>query len=125
MVIGPDRPLWVNTPSGPVRNPDLSDEEFAQALADIRAEFVEQLWQAAHDYEYANINGTAVGMLTIGVLKGLPISQAITVWDQSIWSLYYARKSLVTHEFDPALYDFSICGQMPYSIPELLKEVLG
>lgn len=87
--------------------------------------YTDSLWNAAHDYEYAQINGTAVGMLALGVLARRPKSLAIQSWIISIWTLYYEKKSMITSTPDESLYDFSSCGPMPYSIPELMAEVLG
>jgi hypothetical protein len=81
------------------------------------------LWQAAHDYEYASINGVAIGMLTLGVIQGLPKSLAVKAWTQALWNLYYERKALIVVVLDADLLDFSIVGNMPYSIPELMAEL--
>lgn len=87
--------------------------------------YTDNLWNAAHDYEYAQISGTAVGILALGVLAGRPKSLAIQSWIIGIWTLYYEKKSMITSTPDESLYDFSSCGPMPYSIPELMAEVLG
>lgn len=85
---------------------------------------VDLLWQAADKYQSASINGVVIGLLTIGVLNGLPKAVAIKQWCNTIWNtLYYPRKLLVTDVYDPTLYDFSSAGDMPYSIPELDAEV--
>lgn len=118
-------PLWIDHGDGPVRNPDLSDDEFNAGLAQRRIENVSALWQSAHDYEFAQISGTAVGLLAAGVQKGGPVALAIQAWCFSIWTLYYQRKPRVTHEWDAALLDFSSCGEIPHSIPDLMAEVLG
>lgn len=115
--------LWIDNGSGPVRNPYLSDAAFQDGLDKLKADNVAALWQAAHDFEYAEINGTGVGLLVIGVQRSLPKSLAIMAWDQSIWNLYYQRKPLVTHQWDGSLMDFSSCGPMPHTIPELMAEV--
>ena len=83
----------------------------------------ESLWQAAHDYEYANINGVGIGLLVIGVLQQKPISMAIKAWSSAIWALYYERKELITATMDDALLDYSSVGFMPFSIPELQIEI--
>ena len=81
------------------------------------------LWQAAHDYEYASINGSAIGIVTIGVLQGKPKCLACTAWMQSVWQQYYLRKPQVGITPQSELLDFSICGEMPHSVPELMAEV--
>ena len=117
--------LWVDDGNGPIRNPELSDEVFAEGLATVRDLNVASLWQAAHDYEYQQISGTATGLLAIGVLKQRPVALAIQNWVLSIWNLYYQRKASVTELSDPTLCDFSVCGPMPHSIPELMSDVLN
>lgn len=120
-----NKPLWIDNGTGPVRNPDLTQEEFDAALIELTNTNTMALWQAAHDYEYAQISGSATGLLTLGVLQSKPKSAAIMTWIQSIWTLYYSRKPTVTHEWNAALLDFSSCGTIPYSIPELMAEVLS
>jgi len=115
--------LWVDHGEGPVQNPDLTQDEFNAGLATLAAQNVQALWQAATDYEVSQISGSAIGMLAIGVLKGLPKSLAVEAWIQSIWSLYYTRKSQVTYQWDATLLDFSSCGQMPNTVPELMAEL--
>lgn len=119
--------LWIDNGDGkgPIRNPDISDADFNAGLANLQNQNIAILWQTAHDYEYAQINGTGVGLLAVGVLKGGPLALAIQNWCNSIWNLYYTRKPLVTYNWDPTLVDFSSCGDMPGSIPDLMAEVLG
>lgn len=88
------------------------------------AQKISTLWQAAHDYEYQRISGAAFALLTLGVLQGKPKCIAIQGWISSIWMLYYQRKALITVDSVDNL-DFSICGPMPHSIPELMQEVGG
>lgn len=95
---------------------DLSPEELAQAEANR----IESLWQAAHKKEFDSINGSAVGMVTLGLLAGKPKCQAVQAWIQSIWNLYYERKASGSTDTD-----YSVCGEMPHSVPELMAEVLG
>jgi len=120
-------PLWIDNGDGegPVRNPELTDAEFEAELMDAQASNVAALWQSAYDYEFAQISGTAVGLLAAGVQKGGPVALAIQAWCFSIWNLYYQRKPQVTHEWNAALLDFSSCGEIPHSIPDLMAEVLG
>jgi hypothetical protein len=115
--------LWINNGSGPVRNPELSDEEFDSGLEALKQSNLNSLWQAAHDYEYAEISGSAVGLLVLGVLQSKPRCAAVQNWISSIWTLYYARKSIITYEWDQTLYDFSSCGPIPYTCPELMEEL--
>jgi hypothetical protein len=121
-MVGPERPLWVNTEAGPVRNPDLTDEEFTTSLDVIRAQNLDALWCAARDYQEASISGAAIGLLTISVLRGLPKAVAVQNWITSVWGLYYQRKPLITHEWSGDLMDFNPCGPMPFTVPELMAE---
>ena len=52
---------------------------------------IEGLWQAAHDYEFASVNGSGVGLVTMGVLQGLPKALSVQLWVKSIWEEYYLR----------------------------------
>lgn len=83
-----------------------------------------ELWQAAHDYEYAQISGSAVGLIAVGVMLGKPKCAAVQEWIKTIWGLYYQRKATVTPFFKPSL-DFSSCGNIPASVPELMAELYG
>ena len=113
----------MDTGSGPVQNPLLTQEEFEQILSDMQRKNIEILWQAAHAYEYEQSSGSAVGLLVLGVLQKKPKSVAIQGWIQSIWNLYYSRKPTVTHLYDPTLLDFSSCGPIPHTVPELMQEL--
>lgn len=117
--------LYVVVDGKRVQNPALSVEEFQNEIEDRKQHYISQLWDAAHAYEFAEINGTGTGLLTLGVLKGLPKSMAVQAWVTSIWDLYYKRKAAMTHEPDPKAFDFSVCGAMPYTIPELMEEALS
>lgn len=115
--------LWVDHGEGPVQNPALTQEEFEAGIAQAKADNIAALWEAAHQWEYADINGGGIGMLTLGVIQGKPKALAAQAWIQSIWALYYQRKPLVTHVVDPSLLDFSSVGRCPHTIPELLAEL--
>lgn len=85
---------------------------------------IEMLWQSATTYQEKYISGAALSLLVIGVLQSKPISLAIMGWIQAIWnSHYYPQKELVDENYNG--YDFSVCGPMPYTVPELSTEVLG
>ena len=84
---------------------------------------IKGLWQAAHDYEYEEISGTAIGLLVLGVIQNKPKALAVQAWSKSIWTLYYIRKAAVTEIYDPSLLNFSSCGKIPHSIPELMAEL--
>ena len=79
---------------------------------------IEGLWQAAHDYEFASVNGSGVGLVTMGVLQGLPKALSVQLWVKSIWAEYYLRKANGSQNLD-----FSVVGNCPHSIPELMSEL--
>ena len=95
-------------------------EQPAPDPAVAEAQRVAALWQSAYEYEFAQISGIAVGVLTIGVIQQKPKSLAISAWSKSIWDEYYTRK-----DNGSADVDFSFAGPIPYSVPELMTEVLG
>lgn len=121
----PQKSLWIDNSdgTGSHRNPDITDAEFEAGIAAMKASNLEALWQKATDYQSGFISDAAFGLVTKGSIKGLPKSLAVEAWINSIWSLYYERKPLVTHEWDATLYDFSTLGPMPHSVPALMEEV--
>ena len=84
---------------------------------------VTELWQSAHEYESQYVTGVAIGLLTIGSLKGSPKAMAIQGWVKSLWTLYYQRKANVGVVLDPALLDFSSVGSPPFSMLQLQIEL--
>lgn len=76
------------------------------------------LWQAAHDYEFAQVSGSAIGLLAMGVMRSLPKCLAVQAWIKSIWTLYYSRKFGTSTDTD-----FSSVGAVPHSVPELMTEL--
>lgn len=120
--------IWVDTlildnGTGPVRNPELTDEEFTEIKQSAIKENKTILRQTAYNYVDKGVNGTMPGLIAVGLLKGLPRSIAIQQWIFKVWDLYYERKKQVTEIYNPDLYDFSICGPLPYSAEELKEEV--
>ncbi len=129
---------WERTPSGSALthghqimaiDPAMTDEYLlsviedmdpasASSLAAAESTRIAMLWQAAHDYEFAQVSGSAIGLLAMGVMQGLPKCLAVQAWIKSIWTLYYTRKAM-----GEASTDFSSCGMCPYSVPELMAEL--
>ena len=107
---------WVPYVS-PVVVPSES-EIINQTNMNIRA-----LWQSAHDYEYEQISGSAIGLLAIGIIQAKPKCLAVEAWIQSIWTLYYQRKAVMTNVLPAGSLDFSSCGLMPYTVPEIMIEM--
>ena len=104
--------------------PEEEQEYLAYAIPKQTADNLEALWQAATKYQESFISGAAIGLLTLGVMQNKPKSLAVMSWINSIWNEhYYTQKELVTHDY--AGYDFSVCGPIPYSVPEITEEVLG
>lgn len=117
------KPLWIDSGLGPVLNPELEGDELIQAQEEERERYLGILWQAATSYESSRISGSAPSLVALGCIQGKPKCLAVRSWVQSIWALYYSRKPLVTYSWDNSLIDFSQCGEIPYSIQELMEEV--
>lgn len=124
MAYDPNVPLWTDDGTGPVRNPDLAEADFQDGLAQLQAQNLDALWAAATAYQESQISGAAYGLVTLGVMKDLPKSQAVMAWINSVWALYYSNKPQVGPSWNAALYDFSACGPMPFSVPQLMAEVM-
>lgn len=90
----------------------------AEDLAQIEASRIASLWQAAHDYEFAQVSGSAIGLLAIGVMQQLPKCTAVQNWIKGIWTVYYTRKAGTSTDTD-----FSVAGTCPHSVPELMAEL--
>lgn len=104
---------------------DLTGEELAAGLtmkaedeARSEAARINSIWQAARDYEYAEISGSAVGLLTMGVMQGKPKCIAVQNWIHGIWAEYYTRKAGTSTDTD-----YSVCGTIPHTVPELMEEL--
>lgn len=125
MVANIPTPLWVDhgDGNGQIRNPDVSDDAFAAGLVALTEQNIDLLWNAATNYQEAQISGAAVGLVTMGVMQQKPKSLAVMGWINSIWSLYYTRKPQIAYHWDDAMYDFSSCGPMPCTVPDLMAEV--
>ena len=76
------------------------------------------LWQAAHDYEYAQVSGSAIGLLAMGAMQQKPHCIAVMGWIQSIWTEYYTRKAAASTDCD-----YGNCGVCPFTVPELMVEL--
>jgi hypothetical protein len=107
--------VWRQTWS--VVDMDAAEREAVAALQDQRR--IAALWQAAHDYEVAQISGSAIGLLTLGVLQSKPKCQAVQAWIKTIWTMYYERKASGSTDVN-----FSAAGPIPHTIPELMDELL-
>ncbi len=89
-----------------------------EELAAIEVARVAALWQSAHDYETAQVSGSAIGLLAIGVIQSKPKCVAVQAWIKSIWSTYYERKGNGSTDFS-----FTVAGDCPYSVPDLMMEL--
>ena len=76
------------------------------------------LWNAAHMVEYNAISGSAIGLVTIGILQQKPKCQAVQAWIQTLWTEYYTRKASGSTD-----YDFSAFANCPHTVPELMQEL--
>jgi len=97
---------------------DITDEINAKELQ----RKYDYLWKAANDFQSGQISGAAIGLLTIGVLAQKPKCTAVQAWIKSVWVEYYTRKAGVDLQNNVNL-DFSVCGNIPYTVPELMEEV--
>lgn len=97
---------------------DITDEMNAK---DLQRKY-DYLWKAANDFQSGQISGAAIGLLTIGVLAQKPKCTAVQAWIKSVWVEYYTRKAGVSLQNNVNL-DFSICGNIPHTVPELMEEV--
>lgn len=102
---------------------EKTPEMIEQYHQEIIAQKVARLWNAAYSYEFAQISGSAVGMLTALVLNGNVKGIAVQTWIRSIWNTYYERKAAQEVDWqsqqNESFYD---CGNIPHSIPELIAE---
>ena len=95
-----------------------SQEQLDELAAQKEAQRIASLWQAAHDYEYAQVSGSAIGLLAMGVMQGKPKCTAVQNWIKSIWDAYYVRKANGSTDTD-----YSFAGACPYTVPELMAEL--
>jgi hypothetical protein len=104
--------------------------EYTVEIVDITAEVnakelqrkYDYLWKAANDFQSGQISGAAIGLLTIGVLMSKPKCADVQAWIKTVWVEYYTRKAMLTLESELNL-DFSVCGMIPFTVPELMEEV--
>jgi len=102
-----------------------SEAEIMAAFPAILDDKKNRLWSAASAWERRNISGVALSLLTLGVARGLPKALAIANWSNALWNgTYYPRKAAIRFDTEPDC-DFSGCGDMPHSVPELSAEVWG
>jgi hypothetical protein len=97
---------------------DKTAESLAAEAASRETIRIASLWQAAHDKEYEAISGSAIGLIAMGVLQGKPKCAAVQNWIKALWSEYYARKASGSDNLD-----FSIAGECPHTVPELMSEL--
>lgn len=96
----------------------LPELQITANAAQDEAARIQSLWQAAHDYEYSQVSGSAIGLLAIGVMQGFPKCLAVQAWIKSIWTIYYTRKAGTSTDTD-----YSSAGLVPHSVPELMVEL--
>ena len=102
--------------------PEEEQEYLAWYIPYTISQNLQQLWEDATAYQESFISGAAIGLLTIGVMQQKPKSLAIMNWIQDIWNNhYYVQKLLVDASYER--YNFSACGECPYSVPELIEEL--
>jgi len=99
---------------------DYDSDATAAEIVEEEARRANMLWQSAHDMETAAISGSAIGLVTIGIILNKPKAQAVHLWVQSIWDEYYMRKASGSYDTD-----FTVMGACPHTVPELLGEANG
>ena len=122
-VIDPVRPddnlfTSVENPDGSWTATPRTVDDLAERFAVSEVARIAGLWQAAHDYEYAQISGSAIGLVTLGVIQATPKCLAVQSWIKSIWTAYYLRK-----ESGSTDANFEMAGPCPHSVPELMAEL--
>lgn len=114
--------VWTNPlPPPPPTAAEIASQEtavVAERFAVSEVARIAGLWQAAHDYEYAQISGSAIGLVTLGVIQATPKCLAVQSWIKSIWTAYYLRK-----ESGSTDANFEMAGPCPHSVPELMAEL--
>lgn len=109
--------LWEDYAGLPADDPTI-----LPMLTRYRESLVAPLWLAANNWQEQYISGLAGGLLTLGVLQGKPKALAIMAWSGALWDEYYRRKAVVMAG-GIADDDFTSCGEMPFSVPELREEL--
>lgn len=79
---------------------------------------IDSLWKAATTYEQQAISGSAIGLITLGVIQAKPKALAVQSWIQAIWTEYYARKASGSNDTN-----YTIIGECPHTVPELMVEL--
>lgn len=118
--VRPDASLFevIEGPDGSITSTPYS-QEYLDAVKELQRPGREAtLWQAAHNYEFAQISGSAIGLLAMGVMTGKPKCIAVQNWIKGIWTTYYTRKATGSTD-----YDFSVAGLCPHTVPELMEEL--
>lgn len=103
----------------------LSEQELRECAVRKQARMqadIADLWACADAYQSGYISGVAVGLLTMGVMRGMPKALAVQAWSAAVWDAYYTRKAAVLAGAQADL-DFTCCGPMPHSVPELREEM--
>ena len=118
--VRPDDNLFtsVENPDGSWTATPRTEEDLAARLATAEGNRIAALWQAAHDYEFAQVSGSAIGLLAMGVMQAKPKCTAVQDWIKSIWTVYYTRKANGSTDTN-----FDMAGPCPHSVPELMTEL--
>lgn len=97
---------------------DADAAKVARNQADAESQRISRLWQAAHDYEFAQVSGSAIGLLAVGVMRDKPKCVAVQGWIKQIWAEYYTRKANGSSDCC-----YRVSGACPHSVPELMAEL--
>ena len=86
-------------------------------------EKISELWQKATDYEQKYISGSMYTVLAVLIEAENEKALEVSSWVRRIWDLYYTEKELILNdEMYRSDADFSLCGECPYSVPEIIVE---
>ena len=116
------QPGTLDVPDG-ITEADVAD--CVTRLDDLKAQKIEELWNAASKYESRYISGSAPAAIAKLVIAGNEKAIATEAWVNGIWADDYNRRQTVSiAETEETIHavsdDFNNNGPIPYSIFETL-----
>ena len=107
----------------PYPNPNITEEQRTQRLAEMVIENRQSLRVCAREYIDAAVDIDDKLTISEGCkLKGIK-ALACRVWMRSVRTLMRTRLATVTSTHDPLLCDFTSCGPLPYTMAEVEAEI--
>ncbi len=86
---------------------------------------ITKLWNLANTYETIYISGSAPSLLATKLSEALfagktnQVCEDVKAWQLSIWDMYYTEKTKLEAGEEYST-DFSVLGEIPHSIPEIM-----